>query len=593
MKQRIAIAFAVGAILISVLAQADAQRAHAPVQHNPALQRALVGSTVQYLPNGLPVPAVSGGVVASAREALAANSGVTSAVARSSSGSGGFNPRINARTAGCTNVYRRRGIPDNIRATQDCSLRRQAEIQVAVNPADGSNVILGQNDSRVGFNQTGLDWTINGGKNWGDYSIPTRFLNCATAAYDAVSDPSQAFSRDGTLSYVGVAFNIASPISGLYYWEGGKKGSSLHAPGAPLSATPTVIYDNCANPNLSPDKQFVAVDTTGGAQDGNIYVTFTLFKSDDAGNYLESPIYLGRSTDGGLTWGAVKRISGRGPVCVQADAFDPSIAPNDCNFDQGSWPVVAPDGSVNVVFNNCNTESAAQAGIGVCQQLFVKSTDGGTTWSKPVKVADDYAQQPLQTGDLPNGCDPFRQCLPPNGYRLNDFPSMGIAERSGKLAVFWADFRNGCNPQFGCTGKPNSNNDVFAAVSNDGGATWGRTRLVDKDRAAQWQAWGDVGESGRLYVAYYDRRYGNSEQTGENDITLSVSGNNGRSWRHRRITTSSMPNLTPDNNPIQFGFLGDYMGLVVANRWVHIGWADTRGLDRFVEEDAYYARVRA
>ena len=592
MKKRISVALALGVILMAVLVQADARRAHAPRQSNPALQRALrQGTDVQRLPNGLPVPQISGGVLTSAREALAARSGAAARVARTNRG---FNPKINAKTAGCPNVFRKHGFPDNIRANQDCSLRRQAEIQVAVNPKSASNIILGQNDSRVGFNQTGLDWTINGGKNWGDYSIPTRFLNCATGAYDAFSDPSQAFARDGTLGYVGVAFNLASPTSGLYYWEGGTKGSSLHAPGNPLSATPSTIYDNCADPTKSPDKQFVAIDTTGGAHSGNIYVTFTLFGSDAGGNYLESPIYLARSTDAGASWDPVKRISGRNSsVCVKADAFDPGINPSECNFDQGSWPVVAKDGSVNVVFNNCNTDSAADSGFGVCQQLFVKSTDGGVHWSKPVKVADDYALQPIQTGDLPNGCDQGRQCLPPNGYRMNDFPSMGIANKSGKLAVFWADFRNGCNPQFDCTGKPNSNNDVFAAISTDGGAHWGHTKLVDRNKAAQWQPWGDVGEDGRLYVAYYDRRYGNAEKTGANDITLSVSSNNGRTWHHRRITTRSMPNLTPANNPNQFGFLGDYMGLVVANGWVHIGWADTRGLEGFVEEDAYYARVRA
>jgi hypothetical protein len=589
MRKRISVALALGVILMAVLVQADARRAHAPRRTNAALQRALAkGGSIQRLPNGALVPAISGGVVTSAREALAARSGRVAARAAR-----GFNPDIDARTAGCPNVFRKHGYPDNIRANQDCSLRRQAEIQVAVNPTSASNIILGQNDSRVGFNQTGLDWTINGGRNWGDYSIPTRFLNCATGAYDAFSDPSQAFAGDGTLGYVAVAFNLATPTGGLYYWEGGEKGTSLHAPGNPLSATPTTIYDNCADPTKSPDKQFVAVDTSGGAHDGNIYVTFTLFGSDDVGNYLESPIFLGRSTDGGLSWDPVKRISGRSSsLCVAGDAFDPGINPTECNFDQGSWPVVAPDGSVNVVFNNCNTESA-KGDYGVCQQLFVKSTDGGSHWSSPAKVADDFGLQPIQTGSLPNGCDPGRQCLPPNGYRMNDFPSMGVADKSGKLAVFWSDFRNGCNPQFGCTGTPNSNNDVFAAISTDGGAHWGPTKIVDDNKAAQWQGWGDVGEDGRLYVAYYDRRYGNAEKTGANDITLSVSSNNGRTWRNRRITTRSMPNLTPSNNPVQFGFLGDYMGLVVANGWVHIGWSDTRGLEGNVEEDAYYARVRA
>ena len=53
-----------------------------------------------------------------------------------------------------------------------------------------------------------------------------------------------------------------------------------------------------------------------------------------------------------------------------------------------------------------------------------------------------------------------------------------------------------------------------------------------------------------------------------------------------------MPNLTPENNPVQAGFLGDYMWVAV-DRWdrAHIVWADTRGRGDVVEEDIYYARV--
>jgi hypothetical protein len=115
---------------------------------------------------------------------------------------------------------------------------------------------------------------------------------------------------------------------------------------------------------------------------------------------------------------------------------------------------------------------------------------------------------------------------------------------------------------------------------SDGGAT------------AQWQPWGDVGENGNLYVAYYDRKYGDCESSGCNDITLARSTNNGLTWTHRRITTNSMPNLTPDNNPAQAGFLGDYMSTLAWRGTVHIVWADTRGRGLgFPEEDIYYARV--
>jgi hypothetical protein len=64
------------------------------------------------------------------------------------------------------------------------------------------------------------------------------------------------------------------------------------------------------------------------------------------------------------------------------------------------------------------------------------------------------------------------------------------------------------------------------------------------------------------------------------------------------VTTSSMPNLTNNtgtatDNPVQAGFLGDYMWVAAdAKGQAHIAWADTRGLGGFPEEDVYYARAK-
>jgi hypothetical protein len=52
-----------------------------------------------------------------------------------------------------------------------------------------------------------------------------------------------------------------------------------------------------------------------------------------------------------------------------------------------------------------------------------------------------------------------------------------------------------------------------------------------------------------------------------------------------------MPNLVPANNPLQAGFLGDYMWVATdASGRPHVAWADTRGRHGTVEEDIYYAK---
>ena len=63
-----------------------------------------------------------------------------------------------------------------------------------------------------------------------------------------------------------------------------------------------------------------------------------------------SPIYFSQSTDGGATWSAGIEISGAGAMCT---AF--SNEANACDQDQGSHPIVGPDGTIYVAFGNGNT----------------------------------------------------------------------------------------------------------------------------------------------------------------------------------------------------------------------------------------------
>src|SRR5207237_10208058 len=121
----------------------------------------------------------------------------------------------------------------------------------------------------------------------------------------------------------------------------------------------------------------------------------------------------------------------------------------------------------------------------------------------------------------------------------------------------WAHFRTGggtgtpLGPAAAAT--PPCNNDVFYAFSTTGGTSWSATRIVTPSslfgQTAQWMPWSAVAQDGKkLYVAYYDRSYGNCETSGCNDITLATIGNaasDSPSIKYTRITTSSMPNLVP------------------------------------------------
>src|SRR5439155_13388112 len=160
----------------------------------------------------------------------------------------------------------------------------------------------------------------------------------------------------------------ADGYDGLFVWKANSclRGSALAAPGSgtcapfspPIDTNGTAVRSNFDNPALSDDKEMMAADTSASSPyKDNVYITWTIFDfSCTGGSYCESPIYFSKSSDGGVTWSAATIISGINPAtCKYGNAFNPALDPHSCNFSQGSYPVVGPDGTIYVVFNNSNT----------------------------------------------------------------------------------------------------------------------------------------------------------------------------------------------------------------------------------------------
>jgi len=616
----IALAVLIVALLVpgpATSAPPGAQRA----PENRILARALEIQRGAASPNKYEMP-LSGGVMNALVQQfapVAAAPGILSLPAPAT----GIQPPTMLGGQGCPKVRKALGRPDNVRVNQDCSLRRQAEEVVVVNPTNFSNLIAGQNDSRIGFNHCGYDWSLDRGRTWGDTGTsPPPFWQMLLGdghTSDACSDPSATFDHKGNAYITGVFFDVAAdasaifvaksnaPIGGRFYHTPQPGPFQLYSTGA--MGTPASDND----PGIFHDKEFIVADSRpNSAKKGRVYVTWTRFELTDFGVGIRSPIVFSQSLDGGATWSPAIIISGsNAALCT---VFSGSADPNACDQDQGSHPVVGPDGTIYVVFGNGNTPLP-----GINQVLFVKCPPGKSCtnpadWTAPVKVGDLIGTHPIGDPGNVGGCPVGRQCLPPNGYRVPEFTSMTISvDKNKNLYVTWSDFRNGDNPGSTCgplipwsAAAPPCNNDVFYAFSTNGGTTWSATRNVTPPgkfgQTAQWQPWSDVrGDGSKLFVAFYDRGYGSCESTGCNDVTLATIQNPrsaSPTITYRRITTSSMPNLVPANNPVQAGFLGDYMWLEVSRHSfnqldVHIVWADTRQLfGPAPEEDIYYARIR-
>jgi hypothetical protein len=519
-----------------------------------------------------------------------------------------FQPRSpsKADTQGCQNEFKRRG-QRNIRVNQDCSLRRQAEEVIAVNPTNNKNLIAGMNDSRVGFNHCGYAWSFDGGKTWGDQVPPFyQFIMGDGHTADACSDPTATFDAQGNAYVGGVLFDIGSAASAFVVAKSnaGIGGSFYHSPvpGAfqTYSDVPLGVVASDNDPDVFHDKEFIVADANSGSPKvNNVYGTWTRFATTGVGVGGNSPIYFSQSIDGGATWSPGIEISGSS--ATDCGIFSGSADPNACDQDQGSHPVVGKDGTIYVAFGNGNTPLP-----GINQVLFVSCPASAdctvaASWTAPTKVGDLIDNHPtgsVNPFDPTSGCPFGRQCLPPNGYRVPEFTSISISvDKNNKLYTVWSDFRNGGGTCTGsaATATPPCDNDVFYATSSNGGATWSAAFRLTPAGNAQWQPWSSVTSDGKtLWVAYYDRSYGSCETTGCNDITLAKVKNpasNSPSVSYTRVTTASMPNLVPANNPVQAGFLGDYMWVTVDKKGSpYVVWADTRGRNNTVEEDIYFYR---
>ncbi|MEO6121691.1 MAG: hypothetical protein ABIW46_04455 [Acidimicrobiales bacterium] len=341
--------------------------------------------------------------------------------------------------------------------------------------------------------------------------------------------------------------------------------------------------------------------------DGTLYVTYV--NLEGTGNRPQS-LWLSSSTDGGRTLSPPVEVAGR-------LSFQAKVAVDQQGTVFVTWLAVKDVAPLAIV-------------DGDNPVVVARSTDGGRTFSAPVRASDPArrrvgAASPTIDGegnlvllyedfkgdrldfenlDGPVFDEPFTlvvtrssdhgqsfdagvevdtDVLPLSRFLifLPEFPSMA-AGPGDDLYVSWADGRNG-------------DNDVFLRRSGDGGRTWGPVRRVNDnprgDATSQYMPRVDVSPDGRVDVLYLDRR-----QDPSNVMTnayLATSDDDGESFESfvvssqsfdSRVGFSANPRLEPD--------FGSRLGLASTDDQALAVWTDTRfGTEDTGRQDVASARI--
>src|SRR3989442_6641565 len=241
--------------------------------------------------------------------------------------------------------------------------RQVLETSIAVDPVNPDIIVAGAGDLTL---KEGPPWegyyrSNDGGATWASRLIPgfpgdtsPQGLASPLKQFDGCIDPSLAFDRSENLYFAGSCGKV-TPSGAPAFGTFGVFVAKFTGDGAVYSGAIVVEQGH-----KNPDFPKVAVDTTGGANDGNVYLEY--------GHDSDGQTLFTRSTDGGQSFSTP--IQGPGPGLNHALALDAAgnvyVATAHCTGGGG-------------FLHTCQQPSPAPADV-----LVAKSTDGGLSFSSPV-----------------------------------------------------------------------------------------------------------------------------------------------------------------------------------------------------------------
>ena len=376
--------------------------------------------------------------------------------------------------------------------------------------------------------------SFDGGQTWSRTALPFNTCVGGGLSYERASDPWVSIGPDGIAYTVSISFNLSNndnAVAAMRSTNGGKTWDHLSL----------LKVDNDQNQFFN-DKESVTADPTRNATAYAVWDRLVGPANNpavEAHNFFAftGPTWFSKTTDGGKTWSTAQ-------IIVPTGQNQQTIA---------NQIVVAPDGTVYDFFDlilgtgpNAGPMSIAPHGLNVA---FIKSTDGGDTWSAPQvvdsiessSVSDPNTGQPLRTADFN--------------------PDPAIDPVTGQLYVVWQDSR--------FTGG--HFDEVALSSSTNGGASWSAPIQVNTNTPSNRPGFTPaihVSSDGTVGVSFYDFRNLTTETaTLPTDYWFVSSTNHGASFDSEVHIAGPFDMLTAPN--AGGFFVGDYEGIDTAATVFH------------------------
>lgn len=193
-----------------------------------------------------------------------------------------------------------------------------------------------------------------------------------------------------------------------------------------------------------------------------------------------------------------------------------------------------------------------------------KSANGGVSFGPAVVVTNVTA---VGAGNLVQGF--FRDSI--------DFQGLVVdttnGRQGGNVYITWQDGRNlnqvdplGSNGGGGCpvgTAPGYCFGDILFTLSVDGGATWSPPVRVNDDpitlKVDQMFPAVDVDKDGQLFVIFYDRR--RDSRNFLIDTFVAKSHDAGQTWDNHRVTINNFAAIHDEDSVVNSSYMGDYLGI--------------------------------